>query len=217
MRRLTGSRRRNRLGSKGSAELAFWRERVEAEGGLRTLPEWARFYTGHFGLDRSFYDGKRVLDVGCGPRGSLEWATNATERVGLDPLAGAYRELGTDRHAMTYVEAGAEAIPLPTGHFDVVACLNALDHVDDLDQAIAEISRVTREGGTLLLITEVNHEPTATEPQQFGWEILERFTAWDVEWEKRNQKLEDIYGSLTADVDYSSGLGLLSARLARRG
>ena len=216
MRGLTRRRRRDRLGSKGQAELDFWRERVKAEGGLRTLAEWPRFYTEHFGLDRPFYDGKRVLDVGCGPRGSLEWATNAAECVGLDPLAGAYAEFGTDRHAMTYVEAGAESIPLPSGHFDVVACLNSLDHVDDLDRAIAEISRVTRSGGTLLLITEVNHEPTATEPQQFGWEILERFTVWDVEWQKRNQKLEDIYGSLTADVEYGSGLGLLSARLARR-
>lgn len=49
--------------------------------------------------------GRRVLDVGCGPRGSLEWADRARVRVGLDPLVDAYRELGVADHAMGYVAA----------------------------------------------------------------------------------------------------------------
>ncbi|MEA2352417.1 MAG: hypothetical protein QOJ14_831 [Thermoleophilaceae bacterium] len=205
------------MGSKGRAELEYWHGRSEDEGSeLRTHPDWPRFYTQHFGLDVSFYDGKRILDVGCGPRGSLEWATKAAERVGIDPLVGAYAQLGAEKHAMTYVEAGAESIPLESGHFDVVTCFNALDHVDDLDGAIAEMTRIASGDATLLLITEVNHEPTATEPQQFGWDVLERFAAWEVAWEKRNQKLDDIYGSLGADREYRSGPGLLSARLVRR-
>ena len=32
-------------------------------------------YTVVFGLTRDDFAGKAVLDVGCGPRGSLEWAT----------------------------------------------------------------------------------------------------------------------------------------------
>ena len=39
----------------------------------------------YFNLDKSFYKNKRILDVGCGPRGSLEWDDMALERVGLDP------------------------------------------------------------------------------------------------------------------------------------
>ena len=31
-----------------------------------------------------------TTDIGCGPRGSLEWATMAAERVGLDPPVNKY-------------------------------------------------------------------------------------------------------------------------------
>ncbi len=76
-----------------------------------------------FGLPLELYDGKRVLDLGCGPRGSLEWAERAAERVGLDPLADEYQRLHSREHAMTYVAAPAEAIPFPDSHFDVVSTI----------------------------------------------------------------------------------------------
>ena len=156
--------RRPRQPAKSDAELAYWQERKAEEGTLQAS-HYERFYTGHFELAREFFAGKRLLDIGCGPRGSLEWADMAAERVGLDPLVDNYRHLGIDRHAMSYVSAGAEAMPFADGHFDVVSAFNALDHVDDLDAVIAEITRVTRTGGSLLLIVEIGHAPTPTEPQ----------------------------------------------------
>jgi SAM-dependent methyltransferase len=200
--------------AKGEAELRFWRNRREIEGTLRG-PHYERFFTTHFHLERDFFAGKRLLDIGCGPRGSLEWADMAAERVGLDPLVDDYRELGIDRHAMSYVTGGAEAIPFADDHFDVVSALNALDHVDDVDAAIAEITRVTRPGGTLLLIVEVGHPPTPTEPQTLTWDALARFAGWEIAWEKRNAMLDEIYGSLDADRPHEAGHGLLSARLVR--
>jgi SAM-dependent methyltransferase len=207
--------RRPHQPAKGDAELAYWQERKAQEGTLRAS-HYERFYTAHFELAREFFAGKHLLDIGCGPRGSLEWADMAAERVGLDPLVDDYRHLGIDRHAMSYVAAGAEAMPFADSHFDVVSALNSLDHVDDVDATIAEITRVTRNGGTLLLIVEVEHQPTATEPQALAWNFLDRFTAWDVTWQKRNAMLEDIYGSLEADRPPAEGPGLLSARLTRR-
>jgi 2-polyprenyl-3-methyl-5-hydroxy-6-metoxy-1,4-benzoquinol methylase len=159
---------------KGRAELSYWEERKRAEGTLEN-EAYAFYYTDHFGLPRSFYAGKRMLDVGCGPRGSLEWADMTAERVGLDPLADSYLELGAAEHAMTYVAAGSERIPFPDGHFDVVASVNSLDHVDDLDATIAELKRVLAPGGTLLLLTDVNHDPNVCEPQEFSWEIVGAF------------------------------------------
>ena len=32
------------------------------------------YFTDNFDLKPEFFAGKRILDVGCGPRGSLEWA-----------------------------------------------------------------------------------------------------------------------------------------------
>lgn len=154
-----------RLGMKSHAEYAYWAGRKRAEGDLAgRRGHYENFYTAHFGLTGEDYRGKRLLDVGCGPRGSLEWADMAAERVGLDPLVGEYRKLGIDRHKMRYVASPAEAMPFEDGHFDIVASFNSLDHVDNLEQTLREIMRVLKAGGRFLLITEVNHAATPTEP-----------------------------------------------------
>lgn len=206
---------------KGREELAFWRSVRDAEGEL-VGEHFEAFFTAHFQLDRSFYAGKRLLDIGCGPRGSLEWATAAAERVGLDPLVGAYRELGIDRHEMRYVEAGSEHIPFGDGHFDVVSSFNSLDHVDDLHATIAEIKRVLKAGGTCLLLTDVNHDPTPTEPIEFSWDVLDLFAPeLDVTHVRRFEKTSPgVYQSVTAAVPYDEGnptrrYGVLSARLTK--
>jgi SAM-dependent methyltransferase len=160
---------------KNRHELAYWRHRHEKEAGTLARGHFEYFYTAFFGLSRTDYAGKRVLDIGCGPRGSLEWISAEAECVGLDPLVDSYRALGIDRHRMKYVQAGAEKIPFPAGHFDVVASFNNLDHVDDLQQAITEIKRVTAPGGVFLLITEVEHPPTPTEPHFLPRTIARQF------------------------------------------
>ena len=160
-----------RLGVKGQAEIDFWADRAASEGTL-SHDHYREFYTSYFGLTEEDYRGRKVLDVGCGPRGSLEWASMATERVGLDPLVGQYRALGIDRHAMQYVEAPAEKMPFEAGRFDIVTSFNSLDHVDDLAEALGEVHRVLKTGGRFLLITEVNHAPTPTEPVEVSEQAL---------------------------------------------
>jgi hypothetical protein len=92
---------------KHSAELAFWERRRATAGDLEQgIPFYRWAFTEHFSLAADFYAGRRLLDVGCGPRGSLEWADMAAERVGLDPLADRYAALRSRPHAMTYVASG---------------------------------------------------------------------------------------------------------------
>lgn len=202
--------------TKGDAELGYWRERATVEGTLGRA-HYERVFTAHFGLTRADFEGKRVLDVGCGPRGSLEWAEGAAERIGLDPLARRYRELGIERHAMRYVSAPAERMPFAPASFDVVASLNSLDHVDDVERAVGEIARVAAPGALWLLTVEVGHAPTATEPHSLGWDVAETFAGWRVQWRARNGLREDhdIYRSIDEDLPYASGPGLLRARLRR--
>jgi SAM-dependent methyltransferase len=149
---------------KRRSELAYWAAAFKAESGAFSHSHYERLFTTVYGLTRNDYKGKKVIDIGCGPRGSLEWATMAAERVGLDPLASRYLPLRASRHEMKYVTAPAESIPFPEGYFDIVTCLNALDHVDDLQKSIAEIKRITRTGGLFLLSVEIDHPPSDTEP-----------------------------------------------------
>ena len=148
----------------------FWRDVFEREGRPGN-PHFEMLFADAFDLTSDFYTGKRMLDVGCGPAGSLEWATMAAERVGLDPLVGQYRSLGIDERLMRYVEAGSEEMPFPDESFDVVSSFNSLDHVEDVERTIAEMVRVLKVNGSILLLVEVNHPPTVTEPASLPWEL----------------------------------------------
>jgi ubiquinone/menaquinone biosynthesis C-methylase UbiE len=211
----------NAAASKGHEELRYWTTVKEKEGTLNN--SWYEyFYTKHFLLDRQFYRAKKILDIGCGPRGSLEWADMAGERVGVDPLADSYRALGVENQKMTYVAAPAEAIPYADGYFDVVASFNSLDHVDDLDACVAEIARVVAPRGLFLLLTDVNHKPTVCEPVSYSWDIVEKFspTLALLEQEHFEKNAGGMYQSLKARVSYDYGnraerYGILSAKFTK--
>lgn len=160
--------------AKARAELAYWRDCLRREGRLGNA-HYHAFFTTHFGLSDADFAGLRVLDLGCGPRGSLEWAAMSARRVGLDPLAHAYRALGTARQAMSYVAAVSEHIPFPDASFDVVTSFNNLDHVDDLAQTVAEVKRTLAPGGLFLLLTEIGHAPTPTEPLSLDFAVVDVF------------------------------------------
>ena len=196
-------------------ELAYWRRSPHlVSDGSRE-----RSFTDWFGVERGWYAGKRMLDVGCGPRGSLDWAADAAARVGLDPLADHYLELGVDGAAMEYVTGVAEAMPFDDDAFDVVSSINSLDHVDDVPRTVAEIIRVLRPGGLLLLATELCHRPRLTEPQSFGWEVLAAFAPpLEVVEERRLADTgEGIDASVARAAPYEAGPGVLVAKLRAPG
>lgn len=204
-------------------ESSYWLWTRIRHGEL-TNSHYEFLYTTHFGIAKSFYAGKRVLDIGCGPRGSLEWADVAAERVGLDPLVPVYRRLGIDRHQMTYVAAGSEEIPFADGHFDVVCSVNSLDHVDHLDRTICEIIRVLAPGGMFLLLTDVHPESTLCEPITLSWDVLARFQpALELLDERHYEKRFRSMGRSLREAppfdhaDPAPRHGILSARFRKRG
>ena len=205
-------------------ELRYWRgvTRPIARDQAKLEHERAHyefFFTTFFGLSAGDYTGRAILDIGCGPCGSLEWANGACERVGLDPLADRYRGLADDKQAMAYCAASSEAIPFPDGHFDYVSTFNSLDHVDDIAATIREIKRVTAAAGRILLIVEIGHAPTPTEPHWLDKSVVEQFAP---EFEPVGVRLfgvredHNLYASLKEGVPTVEGKpGILAARLER--
>jgi SAM-dependent methyltransferase len=123
--------------------------------------------------DLHFFDDKVVVDIGPGPLGFPD-ACHAKLSIGVEPLADKYREHGLlieDSHA-EYLSVGAEHIPLESNTVDVVVARNSLDHVDDPDAVLAEIQRLLKPGGTLILNFDAGHEPTATEPHKLTRERI---------------------------------------------
>lgn len=208
---------------KEEEELAYWQDRKRIEGEFHNS-HYREFQTTHFGFTDDDMRGKRLLDVGCGPRGSLEWADMAGERIGLDPLADEYLKLGADRHKMKYIAAPSEKMPFEAGHFDFVFSFNSLDHVADVDATIAEIKRVVRPGGFFLLLTDVNHAPTPCEPQTFDWDIQDRFLPeFELLESRRYEKntTTGMYNGIRANEFFDQSntarrAGTLSAKFRRR-
>jgi SAM-dependent methyltransferase len=151
---------------------AFFEGKRKIEGQLRNQ-HYEYFYTEFFGLSVDYFAGKSILDIGCGPRGSLEWASNAARKVGLDPLVKRYKKLGIEKHSMEYVVGTAEKIPFADCEFNVITVFNALDHVEHLEKSLHEIGRVLKTDGDFLLIVELNHLPTITEPVTLPTDFIE--------------------------------------------
>jgi SAM-dependent methyltransferase len=206
---------------KGLNEFRYWTKRKQEEA-VFSNEHYEQFYTSHFGLTRDFYTDLRILDIGCGPRGSLEWADMAAERVGLDPLVDDYRKLGIDQHKMKYANAPSEQIPFPDDYFNVVCSFNSLDHVNDLDQTVREIIRVVAVGGLFLLLTDVDHGATFCEPQEYSFDIVNRFVpALAVSQVRKYEKAEPgLYQSVLAGVPYDDSnkvrrTAILSAKFCK--
>jgi SAM-dependent methyltransferase len=210
--------------AKEDAEFAYWRQRHDQQGPLEQgAHHYKHVFTEPFELTEAFYAGKRLLDIGCGPRGSLTWAGMAAQRVGVDPLVPRYRDLQQGDHGMEYVATGAESIPFADGHFDVVSTINSLDHVEDVGSAIAEITRVTKPGGSLLLLVDVGHAPTPTEPHELKWDLLERFEQdWELVFRRDHERdsdnmLDNLWANRPFDhTDPAARPGVLCARFERR-
>ena len=156
---------------KEDAELNFWSKLFDTKGFHNTWYKY--FYTEAFGITEGEYVGKRLLDIGCGPCGSLEWIADRAKCFGLDPLCNEYwKKFMCHQHKMNYIYSKAESIPFPDEYFDYVFSFNSLDHVENVEKSCLEIARVLTPGGKFLLYVDINHEPTVCEPHSLSIDVI---------------------------------------------
>jgi 2-polyprenyl-3-methyl-5-hydroxy-6-metoxy-1,4-benzoquinol methylase len=87
--------------------------------------------------------GLEVLDVGCGDRPYDPLFARAARIVGLDAPG----------NELADVHGTIDALPVEDESFDVVLCLQVLEHVPDPALAVRELRRVVRPGGRVLAST----------------------------------------------------------------
>jgi 2-polyprenyl-6-hydroxyphenyl methylase/3-demethylubiquinone-9 3-methyltransferase len=124
--------------------------------------------------------GKRVLDVGCGGGILAEaMARRAAQVTGIDLAA---KPLGVARlHALEagvenleYLEIATEALAVEKpGAFDVVTCMEMLEHVPDPAAVVRACAKLARPGGWVFFST-LNRNPKSFLFAIFGAEYVLR-------------------------------------------
>ncbi len=93
---------------------------------------------------------KDVLEVGCGTGLILDKIQPVAGRaVGIDLSDGMLE--GARKRGLEVYKSDACSLPFEDETFDLVYSFKVLAHVEDIDTALAEMSRVTRPGGKLVL------------------------------------------------------------------
>lgn len=154
-------------------EFGRWSESYD-----RCVLQWLLFGPSHRALIRRIdaVAGDRpisILDVGCGTgvfASRIREALPSARVFGIDLVSemltqGAHRwkALADDVHP---VQGDSERLPFAAGSFDFVTCANSFHHYPDQERAVAEMHRVLKPGGRLLLIDGYRDGP-------WGWFIYD--------------------------------------------
>lgn len=100
---------------------------------LLPLTRWLRAVN----VERYMGVGDRHLDIGCGD-GYFLFRSKCRERIGLDKLLG---------------DEVTDTLAFPDNHFDFVTMLAVIEHVADPQALLAEVARVLKPGGRLIMTT----------------------------------------------------------------
>src|SRR5690348_6881251 len=102
--------------------------------------------------------GERILDVGCGPgfyvSALLDVVGPTGSVIGID-ISADMVAMATKRceghHNVAFHQAPATKLPLDDSSFDAALSIQVLEFVSDVDAALAELHRVLRPGGRLVV------------------------------------------------------------------
>src|SRR5829696_9472271 len=92
----------------------------------------------------------QILDAGCGSGRNMVELSGFGTAVGLEPSPrGA--EVARARGVGDVVVASIDTMPLDDLRFDLITCLDVLEHIEDDRGALRELRRVARPGAVLLV------------------------------------------------------------------
>lgn len=121
-----------------------------------------------YSLAASLTAGAEVLDLACGEGYGSAWLSHAASAVvGVDIDADVVRR-ARSRYGnlnLQFVCAHASALPFPDASFDWVTCFETIEHLTDQARLVAEIRRVLRPNGHLLLSSPDRHAYAAMSEQ----------------------------------------------------
>lgn len=104
-------------------------------------------------------EGTRVLSSGCGFGGSLLswWQAGAAEVQGVevDPEFVEMAQIRVEPYeGLTVHPIGPrDSLSFPDAYFDIIESMDVIEHVEDVHEYMAELVRVLKPGGRILMVT----------------------------------------------------------------
>ncbi|MES2662044.1 MAG: class I SAM-dependent methyltransferase [Pseudomonadota bacterium] len=107
----------------------------------------------------------KVLDFGCGMKPFAYIFEGVSEYKGIDVYPGEFVDVVYD----------GKEIPFPDEYFDIIFSTSVLEHVENLNMSLQEISRILKKDGTFVSVVPfINHVHGAPfdfhRPTRFGWQ-----------------------------------------------
>ena len=98
--------------------------------------------------------GKSLLDVGCGSGGdAMVYAGKGAEVYGID-ISEKQIELANEKNCGKFSVGNMKTLPYEENKFDIITSYYALQTSDDVPDTLQEMLRVTKNNGTLLILTK---------------------------------------------------------------
>jgi 2-polyprenyl-6-hydroxyphenyl methylase/3-demethylubiquinone-9 3-methyltransferase len=142
------------------AEIRWWRRylrKKEPEAYLESKRQyWERTLKT---LDIAVPDEVDVLDAGCGPAG-IFMVLQGRKLVGIDPLLSAYTDLPhfhPDKYPWVVFQQQTIEELESTLAYDYIFCMNAINHVSDLNQSIERLQVAGRPGSWLIMTVDAHN------------------------------------------------------------
>ncbi|MFT4644523.1 MAG: 2-polyprenyl-3-methyl-5-hydroxy-6-metoxy-1,4-benzoquinol methylase [Planctomycetota bacterium] len=109
-----------------------------------------------------FNKNQNILDVGCGPAGTfvLSNIESAHSWTAVDPLVSNYKELEifnkVDYPKVDFINSSFEEFKSEK-NFDVVFCINAINHFINLDGNLLKLNKLLTKDGEMILSTDTHN------------------------------------------------------------
>jgi SAM-dependent methyltransferase len=159
------------------------------------------------GIERA----RRVLEVGCGTGAVLAEVPGPAAIIGLDLDPARLADASLHAPGASLLCADALCLPFAPQIFDIVFCHYLLLWVRDPLQALLEMKRVTRSGGSVLALAEPDYTGRVDKP-----EALAPLGRWQAE-SLRRQGADPGLGRRLAELFHQTGIRLLETGPMRGG